>query len=252
MTSNNHLIITIMAGGLGKRMNSALPKVLHLIKNKPMLALVVEQALLLHPFKILIIVGKYKNIIVETLSKFMDITNIIFVDQPDPQGTGHAIQCCLPFITENINKKSTILILSGDVPLLEFNTLNDFLMDFNVAKIITTDLENPYGYGRIIKDNNIFNKIVEEKDCSIEERKITNVNGGIYAFNATVLCKYLPYLTNNNSQNEYYLTDIIEIIKTREHIPIDTYNISKDKQYQIMGVNTIDQLIELESSVILG
>lgn len=245
MTEN--LTVIIMAGGLGKRMNSNLPKVLHCVKQKPMLVHVLEQSLLLQPTQILVVVGKYKDIIIKTLCNYIDITNIKFVLQPEPLGTGHAIQCCLPEL-QNFNKNSTTLILSGDVPLLQHNTLTNFLKNTNNAILMTTLLDNPTGYGRIIEHNNIFTKITEEKDCLPEEKCVKKVNCGIYAFNTELLCKYIVKLDNNNSQQEYYLTDIIKLIKTYEPtIIVNTFDIPKEIQYQIMGVNTQEQLYELET-----
>ena len=246
MTQN--LVVIIMAGGLGKRMNSDLPKVSHCIKNKPMLVHVVEQTFLLNPTKILIVVGKYKEVIKNTLNNYIDIdkTNKInFVYQEEPLGTGHAIQCCLPELY-HFKSNSITLILSGDVPLLQHDTLKTFLQDNNDATLITTLLDNPTGYGRIIEDNNIFTKIVEEKECLTNEKLVNKVNCGVYAFNTELLCKYITKLDNHNSQGEYYLTDIIKLIKCNEDIMINTFNIPKKIQYQIMGVNTIDQLKELE------
>jgi len=248
---NSKLAVVIMAGGLGKRMNSELPKVLHCIKNKPMLVWVIEQALLLQPFKILVIVGKYKDIIIDTLNNYIDTTNIQFVYQAEPLGTGHAIQCC---VSELLNiEHSNTLILSGDVPLLQFNTLKNFLdleLDDCKVKLMTTILTNPTGYGRIIENtDNVFTKIVEEKDCSYEEKLVKKVNCGIYAFNTQLLCKYIVQLTNNNAQGEYYLTDIIELIKNNELIVINIFDIPLNKQYEIMGVNTIEQLNELSTFI---
>ena len=246
----NPLIVIIMAGGLGKRMNSNLPKVLHCIKEKPMLVHVVEQSLLLNPIKLLIVVGKYKEIIKTTLKTYMDISNITFVLQSEALGTGHAIQCCLPELYNC--SQSTTVILSGDVPLLQHNTLTHFLQNNYQATLMTTLLDNPTGYGRIIENNNIFTKIVEEKDCLLEEKQIKRVNCGIYAFHTELLCKYIVNIDNNNSQQEYYLTDIIKLITLyEENTIIDTFDIAKEIQYQIMGINTPEQLSELESFITL-
>lgn len=235
-----------MAGGLGKRMNSELPKVLHCIKDKPMLVHVVEQSLLLKPLKILVVVGKYKDIIKTTLRNYIDISNIDFVFQSEALGTGHAIQCCMKELYE-YKENSTTLILSGDVPLLQYDTLTNFLENNSNAILMTTLLNDPTGYGRIIKTNNVFTKIVEEKDCLPEERQVKQINCGIYAFNTDLLYSYIMKIDNKNSQQEYYLTDIIKLIITGENISIDTFDISQEIQYQIMGVNTQEQLIELES-----
>ena len=245
-------IVIIMAGGLGKRMNSDLPKVLHNILEKPMLVHIINQAKLINPIKILIVVGKYKNIIKQTLEQYMDINinkQIVFIDQPIALGTGHAIQCCRDELL-NYDDLSKVIILSGDVPLLKFSTINNMLENFNKVKIVTTKFNNPDGYGRIIEKNNKFLKIVEQKDCNEEEKLIKRVNCGIYIIQLSILCKYLPYLSNNNSQNEYYLTDIIEIIKINENIVIDIHDISEKNQYQIMGINTSEQLLELEKLMI--
>jgi len=233
-------IIIIMAGGLGKRMNSNLPKVLHTIHGKPMLCHVIEQSLALTPYKIFIVVGKYKNIIEQTIGELKDKVECIL--QPEPLGTGHAIQCCREELMKYDKK---VLILSGDVPLLTTTTMQTMLTNANDVQIVTTVLDNPYGYGRIVHYDG-FVKIVEEKDATEEQKQIKNVNCGIYVIQSKLLCSYLPLLQNKNKQNEYYLTDIIALIQEWEQIQVDTYTISKEKQYEIMGVNTIEQLTELE------
>lgn len=240
-------LVIIMAGGLGKRMNSNVPKVLHNICGKPMLVHVIHQAKLLSPKKILIVVGKYKDLIEKTLHEHIPFDKIEFILQPEPLGTGNAIQCCRDELLKY--NDANVIILSGDTPLLQYTTINNMLIDFNVAKIVTTNMLVPTGYGRIVQQNDIFDKIVEEKDCSIEQKLIKMVNCGVYVFNSNILCKYLPLLTNQNAQNEYYLTDIIELIKNGENIGIDLYDIPKERQMEIMGVNTIEQLTELEKIV---
>jgi UDP-N-acetylglucosamine diphosphorylase/glucosamine-1-phosphate N-acetyltransferase len=245
----NELNVIIMAGGLGKRMESSIPKVLHKILNKPMIVHVIEQSIKLNPKKIMIVVGKYRAIIENTIKEYLDISvlPVIFIFQKEALGTGHAVQCCIESIQNDVETKT--IILSGDVPLLKCDTMNSILEDINKVKIATTELENSTGYGRIVEKNGIFDKIVEEKDCSKEQKFIKKINCGIYAFDTEILCKYLPYLSNNNSQNEYYLTDIIEIIKINENINIDLYNISKEKHHEIIGINTKEQLLELEKLV---
>lgn len=244
---NSGLLVLIMAGGLGKRMNSDLPKVLHKIGGKPMLVHVISQALSINPLKIMVIVGKYREKIVQTVKEYMDDKDIIYIDQPTPLGTGHAIQCCREELLKYPNTDA--IILSGDVPLLRSSTINEMLIGLNKAKIMTAEFENPAGYGRIIEENGTFLKIMEDKDCNEREKSVKKVNCGIYAFNSEMLCKYLPYLSNDNSQKEYYLTDIVQIIKENENVDIGTYNIPSERQMEIMGVNTADQLAELERMV---
>ena len=235
-----------MAGGLGKRMNSDIPKVLHQIGNKPMLVRVIETSISINPKKILIVVGKYKELIKNTISDYVSLDNIEFVDQKNPMGTGHAIQCCIDNLKNFKNYR--VLILSGDVPLVSNETIQNVVKNMDLCKIITTYTDDPKGLGRIITNNSKLVKIIEDKDCTDDERKIELVNTGIYAFKSEMLCKYLPMLNNNNNkQNEYYLTDVIELISVNEHTDIDMYIIDKNKQYEIIGVNTKEQLDNLNN-----
>lgn len=246
-------VIIIMAGGLGKRMNSLIPKVLHKIHGKPMLVHVVETAMKLHPIKIMIVVGKYKTIIEETLLDYIstyDIETIEYVLQDEPLGTGHAIQCCSKQLYDYMDR--SVIILSGDTPLLQASTIEDIIyLDITnhnkkFVKIVATIMENPYGYGRIIQDEKgNFVSIIEDKDASFKEKETKLVNCGIYLFSASLLCKYLPFLDNNNAQQEYYLTDLIGLIKHDEKMDIGLYEIPLERQREIYGVNTIEQLEHL-------
>lgn len=236
-------IIIIMAGGLGKRMQSDLPKVLHKINKEPMLVKIIKEARLINPNKILIVVGKYYQKIKSVLEEYISITDIQFVFQEEPLGTGHAIQCCIPILKEHLH--SNVLILSGDVPLLKSETMQNILFPFRNALITTTVLENPHGYGRIIEHNGIFEQIIEEKDCNEQDKTIQKVNCGLYTFKCEYLINFLPKLTCNNSQNEYYLTELLSIL-TNDKIVIDMFNIPLEQQYQIIGVNTKEQLDVLD------
>ena len=167
-----------------------------------------------------------------------------YVEQIEPMGTGHAIQCCRSELLKHQNMN--VLILSGDVPLISSLLMLKMVKNLNTIRIAVTCLENSNGYGRIVEQDGKFDKIVEENDCDTVQKTIQKVNCGLYAVDCNTLCRYLPYLKNNNSQNEYYLTDIIEIIKTQEKLDIEMYEINKETQYNIMGVNTPEQLKELE------
>ena len=239
----NKNIVLIMAGGLGKRMNSELPKVLHLLKDKPLIVHVIETALKINPIKIGIIVGKYRNIIEETINKYLKDTSIIeYIIQPEALGTGHAIMCCDNFLSNY--KKSNVVILSGDVPLIKSDTLNKLNTLFNksCASILINKLENPHGYGRIIIDEKEFVKIVEEKDCNDREKKVDLVNSGIYCFTSETILNNINKITNNNKQTEYYLTDIFNFIdKKLIHL------LYLENKYEVMGVNTLEQLTILET-----
>lgn len=247
----NNLVVTIMAAGEGKRMNSNIPKVLHLFKNIPMLIRIILEVIKINPKKIIIITGKYDELIKKTIFEYIninDIDNLFFVEQKNPNGTGDAIKCTLDHYPDNeiIDK---VLILNGDMPLISSELLLKFInnLENNESKLLVAELENPYGYGRIIYNNDIFYEIKEEKDCLIEEKNINIVNVGIYIFPSNILKKYIPMINNNNSQKEYYLTDIIKLIKNNSNININTYKIENNLKYQILGVNTQEELKLLEN-----
>lgn len=237
--------VIILAGGLGKRMQSDIPKVLHCLHEKPMLVHVLESALQLTPKMIYIVVGKYEPIIRETLARYMDISCICFVKQPDALGTGHAIQCARPYLLGQPSDDK-VVILSGDVPLLKSKTIQAMMNQNGPVILMTSTIETPKGYGRIVCDEmGNFVKIVEEKDCNDAQRTIRVINAGIYAFGAGLLCKYLPLITNENAQEEYYLTDIFEIIRQKESLTVAMYHLPVEQNFEIAGVNTKEQLEEL-------
>jgi len=248
---SKNLVITILAAGEGKRMRSDLPKVLHLFNNIPMLVRIVQTSLSLKPKKIIVVTGKHDAIIKETIEKYIhtEINKLFFVNQPGQLGTGDAIKCCLPQYTDN----STVLILNGDMPLINKTILNKFVENSYKANILVAKMDNPYGYGRIIYDEyGDFSEIIEEKDCSEEERKINIINSGIYLFNGKLLKDYIPMIKNENVQNEYYLTDIVKIVNENAKISVDTFLIEKRENKYIRGVNTPEELNELENSNHLG
>lgn len=234
------LVIIVMAGGLGKRMKSDIPKVLHKVGEEPMLVKILNTVKSMNSKKIMVVVGKYRDIIEKTLKQYMSLDNIVFVNQPVSNGTGGAIMSCRDKL-ENY-KNYNVLVLSGDVPLISSKTLSNTLTELSMCKIVVTKNDNPHGLGRIILKEEKCVKIVEEKDCNDDERKINLTNTGIYGFNSDILYKYLPLMNNKNAQNEYYLTDIIEIIKVNENTDIDMYEIKKENQYELLGVNTKEQL----------
>jgi len=241
-TESQDLVITIMAAGEGKRMNSPCPKVLHLFLERPILVRIIETAMLLSPKKIIVIIGKHDELIKQTLSQYINTTRIIFVNQPVSQGTGDAIRCCLP----HYQTGEKVLILNGDMPLLTDDIMNLCTKGSIDMRILVAKFENPKGYGRIIYDNNNeFIGIVEEKDCTPEERKIDIINTGLYFISAEILKTYIPMIENTNAQCEYYLTDIVKIAR-RYDARIDTLLIDPIKNILIRGVNTQDELLALE------
>ena len=236
--------VVIMAGGLGKRMESYLPKVVHLLHGVPMICHILKQLSYIDVGKIFIVVGKYRQQIQETIEQFVstDLLDIVYIDQPEALGTGHALQCCIP---ELLNVCGNILILSGDVPLIQSKTIQNIVEQTDKCSIVVSHMDEPYGYGRIFRNlDGEFVKIIEQSDCSEDEKNITLVNCGIYCIDSGLLCKHLPNLP---LKKEYYLTDVIELIHVYEQMSINMIEIPKERQFEITGVNTIQQLQELSS-----
>lgn len=231
--------IVILAAGQGKRMYSDYPKVLHRLAGKPLLEHVIRTALTIAPeMSPIIIYGHQGDIVQKTLSHYD--TN--WIEQKDQLGTGHALLQALP----EINEEDQALVLYGDVPLISETSLKKLITatPIDALGMMTAKLINPTGYGRIKRDkNNHIVGIVEEKDATVDEKKITEINPGIYLVPAKYLKKWLPTLKNQNAQGEYYLTDIIALA-VKENIPVT--NIETDVPAEIMGVNDRLQLAQLE------
>ena len=247
---NKNIVITIMAAGEGKRMNSSLPKVLHKFNNIPMVVSIIKESLIISN-KIIIITGKYDELIKKTINKYildeLELQKIQYIQQKNPCGTGDAIKSTLHLY----NKNELVVILNGDMPLINSKLLNKFIYDNTNNSIIVCNLENPTGYGRIIyeNNNNKFIKIQEEKDCSEDQKNITIVNCGLYKFESELLLKYIPEIKNNNNQKEYYLTDILEILINNQY-KIDTYLLDESENKYIMGVNNQEELKNLEKYIL--
>ncbi len=235
------LTAIILAGGQGTRMKSTRPKVLQTLANKPLLAHVLDTCLhndgLLNIKKTIAVYGFAGEQVTQAMADYA----VTWVEQAEQLGTGHAVQVTLA----ELPKEGKSLILYGDVPLISAKTLLQ-LTEANTDGIsmLTLTVANPFGLGRIKRDNN--NKvlaIVEEKDASEEERAINEINSGIYCVDNQLLHKYLPKLTNNNAQKEYYLTDIVKMAVDDN---IDIQTIEPKDDFEIEGVNTRQQLAILE------
>jgi bifunctional UDP-N-acetylglucosamine pyrophosphorylase/glucosamine-1-phosphate N-acetyltransferase len=236
----NNLIVTILAGGEGKRMRSDIPKVLHLFKEKPMLAKIIDTVRELNPKKIIIVTGKFHPVIIQTLSKYIDIFGLVFVKQPEPLGTGNAIKCCL----DEYEHDDKVLILNGDTPLITSSILQKFIQGSRGScNVLAAKFDNPFGYGRIIYDKDgDFTGIVEEKDCSESQKKINIINGGIYYIHGFILKQFIPFISNNNVQKEFYLTDIVKTVKDKSWNVISSFILDESEIQYISGVNTPEEL----------
>ncbi len=228
----------ILAAGKGTRMCSAIPKVLHKIANRPLLRHVYDMSYQLNNNAIKIVYGHGANLVRKVLA---DI-DVSWVEQKQQLGTGHAVQQ----VSDQISDSDIVLILYGDVPLLKLATVKGLLANVSdkTLALLTVNLNNPIGYGRIVRDSSgKVIKIVEEKDASITEKKIVEGNTGIMAVQGNKLKKWLNQLSNHNAQGEYYLTDIIEMAVADQITIITTQPESVD---EVLGVNNRIQLSHLE------
>lgn len=228
----------ILAAGKGTRMRSSMPKVLHKLAHLPLVEHVYNTAKTLDNCKVGIVYGHGGDQVREQLSHL----DAEWVEQKEQLGTGHAVQQGIPVVEDG----DTVVILYGDVPLTLSSTLNDLI---EAAKptgfsLLTVVLEEPTGYGRIIRGTNgNVAKIVEEKDANEEEKLVCEVNTGMMAVSANLLKNWLSKLSNNNAQGEYYLTDIVEMAVADD---INVMTIHPENEYEVMGVNNRQQLAELE------
>jgi bifunctional UDP-N-acetylglucosamine pyrophosphorylase / glucosamine-1-phosphate N-acetyltransferase len=232
------LNIAILAAGLGKRMHSDQPKVLHRLAGKPLLLHVLETARALSPARICIIFGHGG----EAVPKAIDDPSLTWVKQVPQLGTGHALMQALP----HLGSEGATLVLYGDVPLIGLPTLERLvaIAGSDTLALLTVELGDPFGYGRIVRDaaGNI-SAVVEEKDASNSERSIREVYTGITVIPNRYLHDWLHRLENNNVQKEYYLTDIVAMA-ARDNVKVVAGH--PDRAWEISGINSKSQLAELE------
>lgn len=232
------MAVVVLAAGKGTRMQSELPKVLHKIGSKTMLEEVLFTANKLNPKRLVVVVGFGADQVKAILQE-----DVIAVTQKQQLGTGHAMMQALPALD---GFKGNVLVLYGDVPLLSFQTLgrilNKHLETKAAVTVLTALVDDPTGYGRIVRDGGAFLKIVEDKDASAKEKQIKEINSGVYCFSSEALRKYLPLLSPQNKQGEYYLTDVLSLAKSDGRV-VETF-ITEDPK-EILGANNRLQLAEL-------
>ena len=231
----------ILAAGMGTRMKSKMPKVLHKVCGKPLSKWVIDASKAAGADKVCAVVGHKAETVKEVLGDVCE-----FALQAEQKGTGHAVMQAIDVIK---NSKGEVVILNGDTPLITAETINKAIEyhknNGNQATVITAILDDATGYGRIVRDNDgSVLKIVEQKDASEEEKKINEVNSGMYVFDAQSLVYALDKITPNNAQGEYYLTDTLEILLSAGK-KIGGYAISDNDE--IRGINDRVQLNEAEN-----
>ncbi len=229
--------VVILAAGMGKRMQSDLPKVLHALAGKPLLSHVIDTARSLSPSRICVIYGHGGDAVPSRLAA----DDLRFVVQQPQLGTGHAVMQAAP----ELNDDEPTLVLYGDVPLTLAATLTSLAEQAGSDKlaVLTVNLADPTGYGRIVRENARIVRIVEQKDASAAERSINEVNTGILIAPTKALKAWLSSLSNDNAQQEYYLTDIIAMA-VRNGVPVESAQPAH--VWETLGVNSKAQLAELE------
>lgn len=233
-----NLQVCVLAAGQGKRMRSDKPKVLHQVAHKALVEHVLDTAQEITAEPPIVIYGHGGGQLQQALAS----RKITWVEQADQLGTGHAVRQCLPAI----NKDSMTLILYGDVPLTSVQTLSSLVAAAQESgyALLTVMMDNPSGYGRIVRDEqNKIIAIVEHKDASAEQLKIAEVNTGIMAIKSSYLHEWVPALGNNNAQGEYYLTDCVAMAVSAG---CKVAGVIADSAVEVTGVNNRQQLAELE------
>ncbi len=237
------LVSIILAAGLGKRMQSPLPKVLHEVNGKPLFRWVLDAAEASGIREHVVVVGHGRELVEAQFAA----ENLQFAIQSDQLGTGHAVRMTQPILGK---EHGMALILCGDTPCLNSQTLSQFLkeaMEYDVA-VLSSDTQNPFGYGRILRDGyGVLTAIREHRDCSDKELLTKEINTGIYAVRLPLLFQLLSELSCYNSQGEYYLTDIIEV-GIRKKLQVEAFKMGNFNEF--LGVNTPEQL--LEAAAVLG
>ncbi len=229
--------VVILAAGMGKRMHSQMPKVLHRLAGKPLLAHVVDTARLLSPASLTVIYGHGG----ETVPQALQAADIAFARQEPQLGTGHAVLQAVPHLRD----VAPTLILYGDVPLTTATSLQRLLDSAGTDKlsILTVELDNPTGYGRIVREHGAIVRIVEQKDATDAERAIREINPGIMVVPTAKLKQWLATLSDDNAQREYYLTDIVARAVA---YGVQVVSAHPDAIAETLGVNSKVQLAELE------
>jgi bifunctional UDP-N-acetylglucosamine pyrophosphorylase/glucosamine-1-phosphate N-acetyltransferase len=229
------LDVVILAAGQGKRMFTDVPKVLHLLAGRPLLAHVLDTARRLKPGRLIVVYGHGGDLVPVRLSA----PDVHFVLQEPQRGTAHAVQQAMPLVTS-----SRTLVLYGDVPLVHEETMRRLSENKAPLALLTVELDDPTGYGRIVRDaaGNV-RRIVEEKDAVASHKAIREVNTGLMAVQSSRLRQWLAKIDNDNAQREFYLTDVAALA-ARERLKIAT--VTPAAPWEVLGVNSRDQLARVE------
>jgi bifunctional UDP-N-acetylglucosamine pyrophosphorylase/glucosamine-1-phosphate N-acetyltransferase len=242
MPAERHVVI--LAAGQGTRMKSQLPKVLHPVAGRPLVEHVLRNADAIAPATVTLVIGHGAETV---RRKLVNRPELRYAVQQPQLGTAHALQQAEPLLA---GRAGTLVLLSGDVPLLAANTLRRLIQTHEAAgaaaTVVTALVERPYGYGRIVRTKGKIARIVEERDASPEVRQIREINSGIYAFDLEPLFEALRGIASQNAQGEFYLTDLVAIYRRRK-LPVETLVV--DNPQEIRGINSRTELAEVSRIV---
>ena len=231
--------VCILAAGFGTRMRSKLPKVMHSLAGRPLLGHLINSVEKLNPDKIHVVVGPE----LDSVRRSFPSQNINWVSQTERLGTGHAVMQVIPHLGKDVR----LLILLGDAPLITANSMQELINSDAPLTVLTSTIEDPQGYGRIIRDHReSISAIVEERDATHQQMLIKEINTGVMATNSKNLSQWLPKLSCTNAQGEFLLTDIVKI--ANEQAIVVSPFVTEDK-LEVSGVNTFVQLAELERAL---
>lgn len=243
----NHqaVAVIILAAGKGKRMKSDRAKVLHMVAGRPMILHVIDTAVEVAGENIVVVIGNHAETVKETVASR---AQVLFAFQSEQLGTGHAVQCALPFLPEACR---VAVILCGDVPLITSATIRRLIRQHvqhgNEITLLAVTLDHPCGYGRVIRNSSgNVEAIVEESDATADEKRIDLINSGIYCVNKDFLETALSQVESRNAQQEIYLTDIIKIARTAGR-KIGLLLLKEPSE--VIGINTIEDLQKAEAVI---
>ncbi|MGM0452041.1 MAG: NTP transferase domain-containing protein [Thermodesulfobacteriota bacterium] len=229
-----NLAVIILAAGKGTRMNSDQAKVIHEVAGQPMILYVVDAATRIAGSEIIVVVGTQGEAVRSVVSA--RDSRVRFAWQENQLGTGHAVLSALPVLSDHIKQ---VVILCGDVPLIQADTLNAFIEAHcnsgHDITVLAAYMQNPKGYGRLITENGHVRRIVEESDANSDEKRICHINTGIYCVNRNLLENALSQINSDNAQNEMYLTDIVGIA-AQNNTRIGMFTCSDNTE--MLGINT--------------
>lgn len=228
----------ILAAGRGTRMKSELPKCAYPVCGKPMISYILDACKNANVDDICVVVGHKKEVFEEMLKG-----TVSFAYQEEQLGTGHAIKCAKEFYQ---NKEGITLIFPGDMPLIDTDTIKGLIANHlenkNDLTVVTTIVDDPFGYGRIYKENSQIIKIIEEKEATLVEKEIKEINTGLYCINTNLLFSSVDLIKNDNNKGEYYLTDIVEILGKIKKV--NSYIVPFD--FKLTGINDVMTLKKVE------